>query len=225
MRAAPERRAGGGLAPSGLISGPIPALIPALLAVHACAHAPETPEQVAAAWVEAVRAGDAEAAGALSTAGTPGPQDLALARAAVGDGPVGEATRLVEVQSDAGSVLVARGPEGARIVSAVVAPLSGATPDGAALTFIRAVEAGRAELMLAVMPAAVASRQAAQTALASEAVAELRGGATDALRAALPAKQTGEDAAAVTGGGWQLTLTREAGGWKVHDIRREDAWR
>lgn len=212
------------------------ALTIATCLLAACAHPADTPEEAASAWVAATRAGDARAVEALSTTVVPTPAALDAARTAVGDAVLGPATRIFEIrgdgdertaQADAADVRIVLGPEGPRIATPLVAPLSGATAEGAALAFLRAIEAKRPELLLTVMPAAIAAggEAAARAAIASEAVDELRGAPAEALRAALPARRTGEDAAAVAGGGWVLRLVREAGGWKVDDVHREEPWR
>ncbi|GMV42810.1 MAG: hypothetical protein AMXMBFR64_45260 [Myxococcales bacterium] len=203
------------------------ASLSALVVLVGCAHAPGTPREAAGAWAEAMRAGDDRGARRLVSPDAVEP-DLAPLRAMLGDGEPSAARLLVDVRSDQGAVTVALGPEGGRIVTEVVPPLAGTTPEGAARAFLGALDGSRPGLLVTVMPSARADEAAARAVLASEATAELlRSGATRTLADALrePARRSGDDRAWVEGDGWRLSLIREPGGWKVEDIRREEPWR
>lgn len=207
------------------------------LGVGACASEPRTPEAVAKSFGAALEERDLERAYALLSSETRARIDRATFERLVRENPaeIERLVRLLEdrpdavdiratvVSSDGDTVALVHEGDGWRLDGDVLELYPAGTPREALLSFVRAYDAGRFDVLIGFVP------KRDREGLTPEALeASFRGaqraevaGIVGALRAALPTAAIQElgDRATMSYGSGAAELVLEDGAWKVEDFR------
>jgi hypothetical protein len=220
-------------------AGPAPAVLAPLglcvAMLAGCGAAPEGPERSLGALAAAMRAGDARAAYALMSARYRERVPLAELERLFAERPeelratADALERPLAVEEEArarlgdGEVVVLERTDGDwRLVTDVLDYYGRRTPRDAVRSFVRAIENGRYDVIVGLLPAAERSRVSAESLRAQwegegrEEIARL----VTALRTALetgPVQETGDRAVLPYGDRFRVVLVREAGLWCIED--------